>query len=178
MSGFELREIPGLPGYFASTDGRIWSNKEQGRWFHTVALRSIQPALDRSGYPYVSLMGPGTKRGRTFKVHRLIALTFHGPCPDGMQVCHLNHTPMDNRPENLSYGTAKENRRQSIVAGRHRDRRKLTPPQVLEIWARLQGGTSQIALAKEYCMAKQTISSIKFGRSWRHLALVPKQEQG
>ena len=42
-------------------------------------------------------------------VHRLTALTFHGPCPPDKQVGHLNGNPSDNRSCNLAYVTRKEN---------------------------------------------------------------------
>lgn len=47
---------------------------------------------------------------RTFKVHKLVCEAFHGPKPFvGAIVLHKDDNPMNNRPENLKWGTQKEN---------------------------------------------------------------------
>jgi hypothetical protein len=58
-------------------------------------------------YLNVTFTRPGVRR--TYQVHRLVMLAFTGPCPEGMQVRHLNGIPDDNRLENLIYGTPAEN---------------------------------------------------------------------
>lgn len=49
-------------------------------------------------------------RNKTYKVHRLVCEAFHGPAPfEKAVVMHLNENPDDNRPENLQWGTQREN---------------------------------------------------------------------
>ena len=49
-------------------------------------------------------------RGKNYKVHRLICEAFHGPPPPDKQiVIHINENALDNRAENLRWGTQKEN---------------------------------------------------------------------
>lgn len=43
------------------------------------------------------------------KVHRLVCEAFHGPCPTGLETLHLDENGLNNRPENLRWGTHKEN---------------------------------------------------------------------
>ena len=44
------------------------------------------------------------------KVHRLVCEAFHGPPPaPNSVVIHLNENGLDNRAENLQWGTQKEN---------------------------------------------------------------------
>ena len=44
------------------------------------------------------------------KVHRLVCEAFHGPPPDGKPfVLHVDENPLNNRPENLHWGSQKEN---------------------------------------------------------------------
>lgn len=44
------------------------------------------------------------------KVHQLVCEAFHGPKPfDGAVVIHLDENALNNRPENLKWGTQKEN---------------------------------------------------------------------
>lgn len=42
-------------------------------------------------------------------VHRLVASTFIGPIPEGMQINHINEIKTDNRVENLEICTPKQN---------------------------------------------------------------------
>ncbi len=49
-------------------------------------------------------------KGKTYKVHQLVCEAFNGPKPEASQVCiHLDENYKNNRPENLAWGTQKEN---------------------------------------------------------------------
>jgi len=60
------------------------------------------------GYDFAALYKDGMRR--SLRVHRLVMAAFMGPCPDGMEVCHNNGNPSDNRLVNLRYDTASGNR--------------------------------------------------------------------
>lgn len=63
----------------------------------------------RKGSDYV-LMIYCRKGHKTRKVARLVCEAFHGPPPPGSPYClHINENALDNRPENLKWGTQKEN---------------------------------------------------------------------
>ena len=51
------------------------------------------------------------RRGRkTLKVARLVCEAFNGPPPDGSPYClHIDEDSRNNRPENLKWGTQREN---------------------------------------------------------------------
>jgi hypothetical protein len=55
----------------------------------------------------------------TRKVHRLVLETFVGPCPDGMECCHNNGDPADNRLENLRWDTLSSNAYDRVEHGVH-----------------------------------------------------------
>ena len=55
----------------------------------------------------------------TFQVHRLMLTAFVGACPPGMEACHRNDVPDDNRLVNLRWGTRSENQRDSVRNGTH-----------------------------------------------------------
>ena len=89
-----LKAIPNLDGYYASSDGRIWSTK-RNLW--------LKPRVGKKGYLYVQA------GGKSMKVHRLVALAFI-PNPDNLEtVDHVNNIKTDNRPENLRWMTRSEN---------------------------------------------------------------------
>lgn len=70
-----------------------------------------------TGYAVVSLNRSGGQISRT--VHSLVMEAFVGARPSGMDVRHGNHNRFDARLENLSYGTAQENARDSVDADRY-----------------------------------------------------------
>jgi len=74
------------------------------------------------GYYMVKLWRDG--KPTTKMAHRLIAQTFLGPRPDGLEIRHLNDNKLDNRLVNLVYGTRSENKLDSVRNGIHPMTRK------------------------------------------------------
>ena len=61
-------------------------------------------------------------------LHRLVLEAFVGPCPEGMEGCHNNGDPSDNRLENLRWDTRSGNRYDSVRHGTHVQTRKTHCP--------------------------------------------------
>lgn len=120
--------VPGYDdGYEVSDLGRVrsidrWVHQSNGvrRLFKGKVLRD-RP-FPATGHRQVSLKRNSV--GETFKVHRLVMMAFVGPRPDGMQVCHNNGIPDDNRLSNLRYDTASANVRDAVRHGTQRNVRK------------------------------------------------------
>ena len=93
-----LKDIPGYEGfYMASNLGRIYS----------VRSKKFLSASKKCQYPMVGLYVNG--KGKTYSVHRLVALTF---IPNPENKPHVNHKDLDhfnNRVENLEWVTRDEN---------------------------------------------------------------------
>ena len=51
----------------------------------------------------------GAKRYKTVRLHRLVLEAFVGPCPAGMEVCHNDGDPTNNRLSNLRCDTHRNN---------------------------------------------------------------------
>lgn len=103
-------------------------------------------------------------------VHRLVAEAFLGPCPRGKEVNHKNGRRLDNRPENLEYVTAAENKAHAVANGfvSHGDRHpnsKLTAAEVRQIRRKFKPGMCA-ALAKEYGVHLATIDYIVRRKTW------------
>ena len=109
------KDIPGYEGkYQASSLGRIRSldryiqqKSKRGRLHpHFHKGQVLKPGRFCKSGPVSVVLGHGAIGS---PVHQLIALTFLGPCPEGMEVLHNNGDPTDNRSSNLRYGTKTEN---------------------------------------------------------------------
>jgi hypothetical protein len=110
----EWKSIPSLDGAKASTLGRVWLPEKTsempngGVAIHKTAPRygSVTKASATARHKYYGLV----YRGKNYKVHRLVCEAFHGPAPEGRNVViHENENALDNRPENIRWGTQKEN---------------------------------------------------------------------
>jgi len=162
------KDIPGYEGaYQASTYGQIRSLTRKitqiGRgglpFTRTVKGRVLRPAASRKDPHLYVVLGHGAA-GST--VHQLVALTFLGPCPNGMEVRHIEGDAKNNSIGNLCYGSRTENILDVFRIGRAW--RKLTLDQIKEIHARTQQGAVGARLAELYGVSQTTISAIKLGR--------------
>lgn len=68
----------------------------------------IRPQAQLSGHLGVTLH-KHSKKDRQ-RVHRLVLAAFIGPCPEGLEVRHLDGNPKNNTLGNLTYGTRSQNR--------------------------------------------------------------------
>jgi hypothetical protein len=109
--------IPGWEmAYEASDQGRVRSIDRvvRGRRYES---RIVTQTLTRRGRPSVCLSYKG--QARRYSVHRLVLEAFVGPRPDGMECCHANDDPLDNRLANLRWDTPANNKIDMLNNGRH-----------------------------------------------------------
>jgi hypothetical protein len=110
--------IPGFEGRYQVSDlGHVLS-------FAKSQPRLLAGRLHRGHHTYRRVWF----QGREFMVHVLVMLAFAGPCPDGHEVCHKNGDGLDNRLDNLYYGTPSQNTRDAIRHGTHFNARKTVCP--------------------------------------------------
>lgn len=184
-----IRQCVSYPGYSATDDCKIISHRRKG----TGTQRGSVPCIDLSfsfelkqqetgkGYMNVGIMLPTGKAG-SVGVHRLVSDAFHGPCPNGLQVRHLNGNPKDNRPNNLRYGTAKENaddrmKHGTYLGGSSHHGSKLTSGQATQIRVRRRHGEKVRDLASDFNVSTSTIESIIYGKSYKPALIEFKRAQ-
>jgi len=185
-----IKQCPSYPGYSATDDLKIISHRRRG----VGSQRGSKPCLDHNfmfelkqqitakGYMNVGIiLGSGKKA--SIGVHRMVSDAFHGPCPAGLQVRHLNGNPKDNRPENLKYGTAKENaedrmKHGTYLGGSNHYGAKLSGGKAAEIRCRRRRGEKVKALAEEFKVSTSTIESIIYGKSYKPTAIEFKRVEG
>lgn len=103
----EWRIIPGHEPYEASNLGRIKSPRGN----------ILQPVV-WGNRGHIAVRTGGGRGARRYYVHHLILKAFVGPKPDGKIGCHRDDCKTYNVPENLYWGTYKENTADAIRNGK------------------------------------------------------------
>lgn len=104
MERDDLRTIDFLPETQISRDGRLWRNGREKKF-----------TVSKIGYEVVSFSI--NDKTKTYYKHRLMLHAFVGPCPNNCEALHINGNRLDNRLENLRWGTRKENVADAIKHG-------------------------------------------------------------
>lgn len=109
------KPVPSKDGVMVSSFGRVLLPTRKAKMPSGV-VREYKPSptygtrMRASKTARHEYMGIYNKFFGNMKVHRLVCEAFHGPAPEGKNiVLHLNEDATDNRPENLRWGTQKEN---------------------------------------------------------------------
>jgi len=105
----------------------------------------------------------------------MVLAAFVGPCPDGMHTRHLNGNKLDNRLENLQWGTPKENGEDRVKhnqqpRGESHGAAKLRERDVREIRDARARGVGVIELARRYGVSYAIISDIALRKIWKHVS--------
>lgn len=163
------KDIPGYEGeYQASTYGRIRSldryipNYPRGTRFQKGVILKQRPSEKARKRLTVDL--PKMKR---VLVHKLILMTFVGPRPNGLEICHKDGDESNNRLNNLRYDTKANNQIDIYRYGKKPSGGKLTPRQVLEIRKLFkEDKLQQKVIAKQFSICQQTVSDIVTGKTF------------
>ena len=94
--------------------GNRWGDVRQRRY----PGKMLTPCASTSGHLVVALHRQGERA--TPNVHRLVLAAFVGPCPDGMECCHWDDDPTNNRLANLRWDTPSANQIDAVRNGRNR----------------------------------------------------------
>lgn len=173
----EWRDIPGYEGRYQASDlGQVRSldrveqtidgpRRYRGRVLHPGRRRA-------SGHVAVCLGKRNTK-----DVHPLVLRAFVGPPPEGHEALHLNHTPTDNRLNNLRWGTRGENiamdyevKTRVPKRGERAPNAVLTEDMVREARVLRAAGVPYSKLEEMLGVDLKTISGAVHRRTWGHVA--------
>lgn len=129
-------------------------------------LRSVK---NRDGHLRVALCDGATKR--TVFVHALVLEAHVALRPEGMQACHNNGDPSDNRVSNLRWGTPESNQRDRIAHGTScrgsgNACAKLSEAQVLAIRA---DSRKHADIAADHNVSRAAIGLVRSRKTWAHL---------
>lgn len=174
--------VPGFEKiYKISSFGRLKSVKRTVRHSSggTKILKSkiIKGTVNSLGYTRFCLRKNG-KEVHYF-AHRLVLLTFVGPCPPNKEARHLDGNPSNNSLTNLKWGTHKKNmhdkfRHNTQQHGETHNLCKITEKQALTIMRHSDKYTIiPRGEIKKYCekynYSRYIVSDIIRHKSWLHL---------
>lgn len=162
------KEVPGYDGkYWAGEDGHIYRRSRKG-------LIRVAEYIWDDGYPFIHASFAGKRK--SVRVHLLILAAFHGERPSPAHVSrHLDGSRNNNRPDNLAWGTQRENIQDSIRLGVWSHGEKackavLTDEIVLSLRENAPYSSEQLqALGDQYGVHCEHIRAVVNGRFWRHL---------
>lgn len=116
----EWRDIPGYEGHYqASSLGNIRSLDRVVKDTRFPNGRRLKGRLMKQteGPNYFCLSLWKENKRKTWLVHQLVAISFLGPRPANMEVCHGRLGSKINTLDNLRYGTSKDNGQDMIRDG-------------------------------------------------------------
>jgi len=109
-------------------------------------------------YLVVGLTNNNNHIRKTYRVHRLVAITFKNNSDIALEVNHINGIKTDNRDINLEWIKHSENSKHTYTSGNKI--KKLTPNMIVEIKKMLNNGCVQKEIASKFNVSRSTISEI------------------
>lgn len=150
-----------------------YSVSSTGCVYNEYSGKILKPFPNNNGYLTVDLFH-NTVRERVL-VHRLVAIAFI-PNPENKPfVNHIDGNKQNNCVENLEWCTPSENSIHAIetnlsAKGSGKTLAKLTEADVLEIQEAFEQGVKDYVLAEKYGVTSGVISSIRLGKTWKHVS--------
>lgn len=165
-----FREIPGLPGYLASSDGDIFSIKTTSGYLDYNNPHELHKTLNNQGRYMVSINKKPTQ------VSRLIYMAFNNTSeiPMNLVVDHVDGNRLNNQPGNLQLITQQANIKkrvhQSISLNFHKPDSKLDLYEVGKIKYDLLS-LPQTEVMRKYSITRNRVSNIALGKSWGNVKI-------
>ena len=168
INKYDIREVPNFPKYYATSCGRVISDK-RGR------LKFINGKIDKDGYRHLILKRDG--KNHHVRLHRIIAKAFLGdPECESFVVAHKDGDLTDNDISNLKYCTQEENIQDKRKHGTHLigsqvHNAKINEDIAAEIKRALLKGTIARLIAEDFGVSKHTVYNIKYENCWGHVKI-------
>jgi len=163
-----------------------YGNVKTYNWRNSKREAILKPVKTKNGYLQVALQKDG--KLKSFKVHRLVALTFLDNQFNKSQVNHIDCNKSNNKIDNLEWCTPKENTAHSIKMGTFSFQSSeksvnrfikrgelnggalLTDDKVREIRSKfVPRKYTRKMLALEYGVKESTIKDVIIRKSWEHI---------
>lgn len=150
----------------------VYSVSDLGNVYNNDTGRVLKP-FENNGYLAVDLFHDTTRQ--RVLVHRMVAIAFIDKPVDKDFVNHIDGNRHNNVLENLEWVTPSENSVHAVMTGlspigEAKTLAKLTNADILEIQAAFEIGVKDFELADKYGVTSGVISSIRLGKTWKHVS--------
>lgn len=183
----EVQQHPEFSCYAASADGRIFTRPAlrikgvpkgspypRANYWREVSTFTVQP---RYTPPYLKCRVTQDGKSRLVLVHRFILECWKGIKPKHVVTRHLDGDPLNNRLDNLKYGTVQENvydafeHTGNYAEGENNGRASLTESDVREIRRRFDSGERVASISRDFPqVGKTSVENAAKRKTWPHIA--------
>lgn len=112
-SNLEFRKIPSLQFlYEVNSNGTIFRNVKSKKQL------SIKLDIHHSDKGYYATWVNIKGKIKRVMIHRVVAECWHGPCPEGMQVDHIDRDTKNNNYKNLRYVNQSQQMKNRVLSDR------------------------------------------------------------
>ena len=145
VDGTIVRRCPTDKPLYCSRAGRFYSIHGMAITDEGCVMHEVQPSFSpvrrkrwRSSNGISGTQYPVMRHFDCMNCHTLMALTWIGPRPEGMEIDHLNGDRCDCSADNLEYVTPAENRKRAkllrVLRSIGRDPKQMSREELLEIF--------------------------------------------
>ena len=149
VDGTIVRKCPTIKPLYCSRAGKFYSLHNAILTDDGWVLREIKPNVNQTRLrTWVSSQGitgsqyPTIRQSHGQPCHKLVALAWLGPRPEGTEIDHLNGNKLDWSVDNLEYVTPAENRKRArllrVLRSIGRDPRKMSREELLGIFRKYE----------------------------------------
>ena len=149
VDGTIVRKCPTVEPLYCSRAGKFYSIHNAILTDDGWVLREIKPNVNPTRLSsWVSSQGisgsqyPTIRQTHGQPCHKLVALTWLGPRPEGMEIDHLNGNKLDWSVDNLEYVTPAENRKRArllrVLRSIGRDPKQMSRDELLGIFRKYE----------------------------------------
>jgi hypothetical protein len=180
--GVEYRDVVGFVGYKVDSEGSLWGcRKLVPIGYHKgtrselgSSWRKLKTSVFPDGYLGTALRKHPGSRPTSLLVHTLVLTSFRGPRPPGLVCRHLDGNPINNRLDNLAWGTWEENEADKLrhgtrARGESQGHSRFKEEEVKAIRLLAANGFSLRKLGRMFDANYTTIGGIVQRKSWRHI---------
>jgi hypothetical protein len=165
--------VPDFRGYAATQSGLVLTCLRRPGHSFADSWRPLRPVRAGDRHSVRVVLGRDRK-SHPFYIHRVILMTFVGPCPPGMECCHRDDNYRNNRLDNLYWGTRAMNMADKIrndkqARGSRMGCARLTEADIPIIRAMRRAGSLHREIGERFGVAAPTIRKILIGKSWTHV---------
>lgn len=153
--------------------GEVYSISNRGNVRRNIA--HLKRMKQKDGYFRISLYR--NRNQKNIRIHKLVANTFLGACPYGLEINHKDGNKSNNHCSNLEYVTRSANIIHAIKKGllkhphgENHGMSKLKEKDIVSIRKEWRaGGVTQPQLAKMYKISIHNIYAIIHYKIWKHI---------